>query len=210
MKALLLIDVQNDFFEGGALAVAGSNGIVPKVNALVGVFDRVFMTQDWHPANHMSFADMHRGRNVFELAELNGLQQVLWPRHCVQGSEGAAFRSDIVIEPDKTTVVQKGTRSELDSYSGFFDNARRHQTDLDELLRAEGIDTLYIAGLATDYCVKFTTLDALELGYNCTLVHDATAAVAMQPNDFDTAIAEMQNAGATIASTQEVLSALAG
>ncbi|MEN9445002.1 MAG: hypothetical protein RIS47_1893 [Bacteroidota bacterium] len=204
MKALLIIDPQYDFFEGGALAVPNSLAIIPAINQLIPAFTHIYLTQDWHPATHKSFATQHPGTQPFETIQLNGITQVLWPSHCVQGSHGATFHADIQL-PEQYTVVHKGNDPEVDSYSGFFDNQRLHQTQLHQQLQSAGITTLYICGLATDYCVKFTALDAQELGYHTTLISDATKAVNMQAHDYTEALATMQKAGIQIASTTQVL-----
>jgi nicotinamidase/pyrazinamidase len=154
-------------------------------------------TQDWHPPNHGSFAVNHPGRKPYEVIELGGLPQVLWPVHCVQGSHGAELHADL----DRsriTEVFRKGTDPEIDSYSGFFDNGHRKSTGLDDWLRRRGITELYVLGLATDYCVKFTTLDACALGYSVTLVVDGCRGIDLKPGDIDRAIDEMRAAGAKI------------
>ena len=204
MKALLIIDVQNDFFEGGALAVAGSNAIIPLVNDLAQKFEKIYMTQDWHPANHQSFVTAHAGKSIYELIDLEGITQVLWPEHCVQETFGAAVHSEIAL-PAHVEIVYKGTHVNLDSYSGFFDNGRRFETDLHARLQKEGIDTLYVIGLATDYCVKFSALDAAELGYNTFVIADATRAVNIRPTDFENSLEEMKQNGVKIIFSNEIL-----
>lgn len=201
-SAFLLIDIQNDFLPGGALAVPGGDEILPIVNALMLRFENIFKTQDWHPEGHKSFANSH-GKKVGDIIDMNGLSQFLWPVHCVQESKGAKF-SVSLIKGKNEIIVKKGTEMELDSYSGFFDNGHRASTDLDRLLKNRGIKTLFVAGLATDYCVKFTVLDALELGYQVFVVKDAIRGVGVQKNDIQNAIDAMQNAGATIITSNEV------
>jgi nicotinamidase/pyrazinamidase len=197
MKALLLIDIQNDFLPGGALAVGDGDAVIPVANALIGDYEVVVATQDWHPADHRSFASQHRGRNVGEVVDLDGLEQVLWPDHCVQGSDGAAFAAGL--DTDQVDhVVRKGTDRNVDSYSGFFDNARRKATGLDELLRDLGVDAVDIVGLATDYCVLFSALDAADLGYTTTVIADGCRGVELAAGDSDRAMARLRAAGVTV------------
>lgn len=194
MQALLLIDIQNDFLPGGALAVPAGDEVVPVANRLVKEYELVVATQDWHPAGHESFADQHPGKRVGEVIELDGLDQVLWPRHCVQNTWGAEFARTL----NKTGihhVIQKGTDCRIDSYSGFFDNARRHKTGLEDYLRARGVDTVHVMGLATDYCVKATALDAVELGFHVVLLTAGIRGVDLQPGDSQRAIEHMRAAG---------------
>lgn len=194
MKALILVDLQNDFCEGGALEVKEGSQVIPIANALMPQFDIVVATQDWHPANHGSFAANHLWRKVGQVIDLNGLQQILWPMHCVQNSFGAMFHKQLHTEGvDK--VIQKGTDPETDSYSGFFDNGRRHATELHGYLQSENINEVYIMGLATDYCVKFTALDALSLGYTTYLIEDGSRGVNLNEGDVPNAIEEMKKAG---------------
>jgi len=201
MKALLLVDIQNDFLPGGALAVPAGEQVIPVANRLIQQFrsagDLVVATQDWHPPGHSSFASQHEGHEPGEVIELDGLEQILWPDHCVQHTPGAAFPDDLAIDKaDK--IIPKGTDPAIDSYSGFFDNGHRKDTGLDDWLKQRGIHDLTIVGLATDYCVKFTVLDALELGYRVTVVTDGIRAVNLKPGDGKAAIEEMKNAGANI------------
>ncbi len=170
--ALILVDLQNDFMPGGALAVPGGDEVISVANGLIPKFDTVVLTQDWHPVNHGSFASQHEGAEPFQEVELEGLPQVAWPDHCVQGTEGAEFHVGLQYDDNRVHVFQKGTDPKADSYSGFFDNAKRGDTGLDAFLRERGIKSLHIMGLATDYCVKFTVLDALDLGYDVKLVVD--------------------------------------
>lgn len=203
MEALLLIDIQNDFLKDGALEVPQGNAVIPIANRLLSQFHHRFATQDWHPANHGSFATEHPEHQLFEVIEFNGLPQVLWPKHCVQGSFGAEFHPDLHHE-SIDYVVQKGLDCTVDSYSGFFDNGGRNPSQLHDLLQQEQITTLYICGLATDYCVKFTVLDALRLGYNVFLVVDGCRGVNQQLNDSADAIQEMENAGAELIASVDV------
>ena len=194
MNALIIVDMQNDFVAGGALAVTGGKELVPLINDVQGLFDLVIATQDWHPANHGSFAANHPGKNPGDLIEFNGLPQVLWPVHCVQNTHGADFVPGL----DRkrwAAVFQKGTDPEIDSYSGFFDNGKRRATGLGDFLKERGVDEVYVLGLATDYCVKFTALDALALGFKTNLILDACRGVDLKPGDVDRAVEEMRRAG---------------
>src|SRR5258706_8522984 len=160
--ALILIDLQNDFVPGGALAVHDGDHVVPIANELMKRFDLVVATQDWHPPDHGSFAANHPGKRVGEVIDLNGLPQVLWPVHCVQGTYGAEFVAGLTV--DKVTrVFRKGTDAAIDSYSGFFDNGHRRATGMGDWLKERGVRDIYVMGLATDYCVKFTALDGRGL-----------------------------------------------
>jgi nicotinamidase/pyrazinamidase len=197
MKALILIDIQNDFLPGGALAVADGDVVIPPANRLIPQFPLVVATQDWHPANHGSFAANHPGRKVYEQIELNGLTQTLWPVHCVQNTPGAALATTLDRE-HIARVFQKGTDPGIDSYSGFFDNARRRATGLHEYLASRGVNEVYLCGLTTDYCVKFSALDAVSLGYRTHLMAEACRAVNLRPGDAERALSEMKQAGVQI------------
>jgi nicotinamidase/pyrazinamidase len=202
MKALVLVDIQNDFCPGGALAVPFGDEVVPVANKVSPSFDLVIATQDWHPADHGSFAANHEGKQIYDLVQLGGLDQVLWPAHCVQETWGAKFRDDL--ELNGATIFQKGTDPEIDSYSGFFDNGQRNTTGLGEYLKACGVTELYVMGLATDYCVKFTALDARNLGFGVTLIIDGCRAVNVQPDDGQNAIEEMIKAGCKLVRSDEL------
>ena len=193
-EALILVDIQNDFLPGGSLAVPDGDQILPFVNSMIDQFDLVIATQDWHPQNHQSFASNHDGTKMGSLIELDGLEQILWPDHCVQNTVGAEFSSELnATKIDH--VVQKGTDPMVDSYSGFFDNARRRQTELDSLLRREHVDRLHLVGLATDYCVKFTALDSVDLGFDTIVYPAGIRAVDLSPGDGGRALSEMESAG---------------
>ncbi len=194
MKALLLIDIQNDFLPGGPLAVKDGAEVVPVANQLMRQFPFVVATQDWHPADHQSFASQHAGKQVGDVIMLNGLQQVLWPDHCIQESRGANFSADLN-RNGIDHVICKGTDRSIDSYSGFFDNDHRKSTGLEELLRQHDIDEVQLVGLATDYCVKFTALDASLLGFKTSVIIDGIRGVELNPGDCDRAIQEMHDAG---------------
>lgn len=204
MKALIIVDVQNDFIPGGALAVKEGDQVVPIINELQQKFDFIVATQDWHPAEHGSFAANHSNKNIGEFIELNGVQQILWPVHCVQETIGAEFHPDLKTEKWKA-VFKKGTNPKVDSYSGFFDNNRMGDTGLSSFLKENGIEEVFVCGLATDYCVKFTVLDAISEGFKTTLIADATRAVNIQENDDLKAIKEMSASGAKVVLADEIL-----
>lgn len=170
--ALLIIDVQNDFCSGGALAVPNAEEILPTVNSLASDFQRVFFTQDWHPRGHVSFASSHPGRRPFSHITLPYGEQMLWPDHCIENTSGAAFHPALEI-PFTATVVRKGIRRDIDSYSAFLENDRKTHVGLDALLRESDVGEIMLAGLATDFCVLHTALDARTLGYEVTVVESA-------------------------------------
>jgi nicotinamidase/pyrazinamidase len=197
MDALLVVDIQNDFLPGGALAVPDGDQVIPIANRLVGFFSLILATQDWHPANHGSFAANHLNRHPGEVINLNGIMQVLWPVHCVQGSSGAAFSAQLRTERF-SKVFRKGIDPGIDSYSGFFDNGKRRSTGLAEYLRDRRVNQLFICGLATDYCVKFSALDGVDSGLRTHVIEDACRGVELNPGDSAAAIAEMRKAGVSI------------
>lgn len=197
MNALILVDIQNDFLPGGALAVPDGDAVIPVCNAMRDRFDLVVATQDWHPRDHGSFAANHPGHSVGQTIDLNGLKQILWPVHCVQNTPGAKVAKSLRLLPIDR-VFQKGTDPGIDSYSGFFDNGHRKSTGLDAFLKCKSVTDVFVGGLATDYCVKFTALDARTLGYNVHLVVDACRGVNLHPGDVDAAIEEMRKAGVMI------------
>lgn len=177
MKALLLIDLQNDFLEGGSLAVPKGSEVIPIVNQIQSRFDLIVATQDWHPANHKSFASNHKGRKVFEKIDLNGLEQVLWPEHCIQGTVGAELSDQLDARPIEV-IFRKGVDPEIDSYSGFYDNGHRRSTAMSAYLKDKGVKQLYVAGLAADYCVYYSVLDAIAEGFDTYLIENATRAIS--------------------------------
>jgi nicotinamidase/pyrazinamidase len=197
VNALILVDIQNDFLPGGALAVAHGDEIVPVVNKLQRLFHIIVATQDWHPANHGSFAANHPGKEVYDQIDLNGLPQTLWPVHCVQNTPGADLAPNLD-HSRISKIFRKGTDPGIDSYSGFFDNGHRKSTGLGEWLREKSIDEVFVCGLATDYCVKFTALDALQFGFKTTLIEDASRAVNLHASDSAEAISEMKDAGVCV------------
>jgi len=171
MKALLIIDMQNDFMPGGSLAVMHADVIIPIINRLMDIFENIYATKDWHPKNHISFASVHN-KNINEEIVVNDIIQRLWPEHCIQNTEGAKIVSGININKiDK--IFYKGSDEGVDSYSAFFDNNHERSTELDSFLKEKGIKDVYLVGVATDYCVKFSALDALGLGFNVYIIKDA-------------------------------------
>ncbi|EDM78611.1 nicotinamidase/pyrazinamidase [Plesiocystis pacifica SIR-1] len=206
--ALIIVDLQPDFLPGGALAVPEGDAVLAPIRALLdaGDYATVVATQDWHPAEHRSFAANHDARQVGEVIDLDGLDQVLWPVHCVQDSPGAALHGALEARRGRLDAVfQKGTELGVDSYSGFFDNGRRKATGLGDWLRERGVESVHVCGLALDYCVKFTALDALELGFATTLIADATRAVNLQPGDGEAAVTALREAGAQVVDSAALL-----
>lgn len=199
-RALLLVDLQNDFCAGGALAVPEGDNTIDIANTLISFCkakgDAVVATQDWHPANHGSFARV-QGAEPFSQGKLDGLRQTWWPDHCVQNSEGAQLHP-LLNTHEIEAVFQKGENPQIDSYSAFFDNGHRQKTQLDDWLYRNEIKQLVVIGLATDYCVKFTVLDALSLGYEVTVITDGCRAVNLHPQDGLRAYQDMSAAGATL------------
>ena len=194
--ALIVIDVQNDFCPGGALAVPDGDGIVLGINALMSEAEAVILTQDWHPAGHASFASSHSGAAPYDMTEMPYGPQVLWPDHCVQGSPGAAFHPDL--DADRADmIVRKGFRPGIDSYSAFFENDRTTPTGLDGYLRTRGIDTLTLVGLATDFCVHFSAVDAAKLGFATTVETDLCRAIDLD-GSLAAATAAMEAAGVSL------------
>lgn len=204
MRALILVDIQNDFLPGGALEVPGGDKIIPLINHLQPFFQLVIATRDWHPLDHGSFAANHPGTTVGNLIDLNGLAQVLWPVHCVQDSEGAAFSDELDTTRIRKVFV-KGTDTGIDSYSGFFDNGHRKATGLENYLRDQQVDEVFIVGLAADYCVKFTALDSRASGFKTFVVTDATRGVNLSANDTREAFSQLEAAGINLISSGEVV-----
>ena len=195
MRALIIVDIQNDFVAGGSLEVPFGEQIVPLVNTLSEKFDLVVATQDWHPPDHKSFASNHPGKKPFEKVVLGGLQQVLWPDHCVQGSSGAAFHPDLSLNHVEA-IFRKGMDPDIDSYSGFYDNGHRKSTGLSGYLKERGATTVYVCGLAGDFCVYFTAKDALGAGFRTLLIDDATRAISI--DDFGKAKQDLLRAGGEV------------
>lgn len=176
MKALVITDVQNDFMPGGALAVNDANRIVPVINRLMSNFPLVVATQDWHPLTHKSFASNHPGKKPFDTIKLHGINQTLWPNHCVQGTQGAEFHPDLDTRPI-AAIFRKGMNEEKDSYSGFYDNDHKNSTGMSGYLREKGVNTLYFCGLCSDICVYYSIQDALTLGFKCYFIEKASCAL---------------------------------
>ncbi|RMC37843.1 bifunctional nicotinamidase/pyrazinamidase [Paracoccus alkanivorans] len=195
-KALIVIDMQNDFCPGGALAVAGGDMIVQLINAMMREFDTVVLTQDWHPADHASFADNHPEAEPFSLTEMPYGPQVLWPRHCVIGSEGAAFHPALDLDR-ADLVIRKGFRPEIDSYSAFFENDHKTSTGLAGYLRERDLADLSFVGLAHDFCVAWSAIDAAKLGFTVSVIEEATRAIDLD-GSLEKARADMRGAGVTL------------
>lgn len=201
-RALILVDIQNDFVPGGALPVPEGDQIIPVVNQLLPAFDLVVATQDWHPQNHGSFASNHPGKKIYDVIELNGLEQILWPDHCVQGTAGADFVPGLNMNPVEA-IFRKGTDPGIDSYSGFFDNGRKKSTGLADYLKGRGIEEVFVVGLAGEFCVNYTILDAAELGFKTYLIKDATRPLDWQ--NFEQAMGNMRKHGVQIVESKDLL-----
>ena len=198
MTALIIIDVQNDFLPGGPLAVPGGDAVIPVINGIVERFDLVVATQDWHPPGHGSFAANHPGKRPGDAVDLDGLSQVLWPTHCVRGTAGADLAA--ALNGDRIEAIfRKGIDPAVDSYSGLFDNGHRRSTGLADYLRGRGVAAVAVCGLATDYCVSFTALDAVAEGFDVTLVEDASRGVNLKPGDVAAAVEQLRQAGVRVA-----------
>jgi nicotinamidase-related amidase len=191
--ALIIVDVQNDFCSGGALAVPDADSVIPVINTLLSGFPHVFFTQDWHPRGHVSFASSHTGQHVFSRITLPYGEQILWPDHCVADSPGADFHPGLAV-PAEATVVRKGIHAGIDSYSAFFENDRKTPVGLDNLLREAGVREIILAGLATDFCVLNTALDASTLGYKVTVVEAGCRGINTK-GSLAAAWAQMEQAG---------------
>jgi nicotinamidase/pyrazinamidase len=202
-RLLLVIDVQHDFCPGGALAVERGDEVVPLINRLMPRFTRVAATQDWHPAGHVSFASSHTGRKALDTVDAGGILQVLWPDHCVQGTRGAELHDGLDTR-GVALVLRKGMRRELDSYSAFFENDRRTETGLCPYLKGLGVREVFVCGLATDYCVYYSAMDALRLGFGVTVIHDACRGVDFPAGRVAEVLREMEAAGARIADSAAV------
>jgi len=202
--ALLVIDVQRDFCPGGALEVKGGDRVVPVINRIMPLFSRVVATQDWHPVDHVSFAVNHEGKKVLDTLEINGITQMLWPEHCVQGSEGAGFHSELNTKLFHL-ILRKGIFHLLDSYSSFFENDRKTATGLHFYLKGLGVESVYLCGLATDYCVFYSAMDAVKLGFRTCLIEDACRGVGFPSGSVDRALREMKSAEVKILKSKDLL-----
>ncbi|WP_440999011.1 bifunctional nicotinamidase/pyrazinamidase [Fodinibius sp. SL11] len=203
MRALLIIDVQNDFCPGGALEVPKGDAIIPTINKLSEQFDVVIQTQDWHPDGHSSFASSHQGKEPFETINMPYGEQVLWPDHCVQRSQGSDFHPDLETSLSQM-IIRKGFRKDIDSYSAFFENDNSTSTGLSGYLKERGIDTLYAVGLATDFCVKWSVLDGIKEGFDLYVIEDAVKGIDIE-GSVDQAWDEMLDQGATKITSSELL-----
>lgn len=203
MKALILVDLQKDFLPGGGLGVPQGDEVIPVANAMQSKFELVVASRDWHPREHGCFAVNHQGRKPGEVTELYGLQQILWPLHCVQNTAGADFAPGLKTEKISREFL-KGSDPKVDSYSAFFDNARKHDTGLGDFLKEKGVTEVYLLGLATDYCVKFSALDAVSLGFKTSLIVDGCRGVNLQPGDSGRALEEMKEAGINLVWSREL------
>lgn len=202
-RALILVDLQNDFCAGGNLEVPQGDEVIAIANQLQPLFDCVIATKDFHPANHTSFASNHSAK-VGDVVQLGQINQVLWPDHCVQGTRGAEFHP--ALETHRIhKIIYKGTDKNIDSYSAFFDNAHLRQTELQDFLHKENIKEIYIMGLATDYCVKFSCFDATQLGFKTFVIQDGCRGVELKAGDIQNAFKEMQTKGAQLITSNELL-----
>lgn len=204
-SALILIDLQNDFCPGGNLAVTDGDKIVPIANDLQQHFDIVIATQDWHPEDHLSFAVNHPDRAVGDYITLNNMEQILWPAHCIQGSSGAKLFSQLHTEKIQH-IFHKGIDKQIDSYSAFFDNAHLRATGLGDCLKELHVEDVYLMGIATDYCVKYSSLDAIQLGFNVHVIIDGCKGIEKNEGDINNALAEMQAAGVKLILAKDVRS----
>jgi nicotinamidase/pyrazinamidase len=197
MRAIIIVDIQNDWCEGGAFSVPHASEIIPIVNQEIPKFDFVVVTQDWHPAIHGSFAINHPGSKVGDIVQLSGLPQILWPVHCVEDTKGAALHENLDISR-LDHIVHKGIDAEIDSYSAFFDNGKFHGTGLATILHNHHVNKVAVVGLALDYCVKYTALDAVALGFKTYVLTDCCRAADVKPGDGDRALVEMAGKGINI------------
>ncbi|MCD8552294.1 bifunctional nicotinamidase/pyrazinamidase [Seleniivibrio sp.] len=202
--ALIVVDVQNDFCPGGGLAVKGGDEVVSVINKMMDCFDTVVGTQDWHPANHRSFASNNEGTEVYQIKNLNGTDQVMWPDHCVQGTCGADFHPDLTTDLF-SVIIRKGSNPEIDSYSAFMENDRKTVTGLKGYLESKGIKKVFITGLATDYCVRYTAEDALSAGFEVYVAADACRGVDFPEGSAKAALDAMQAKGIRIISSEDIL-----
>ena len=189
MKALIIIDIQNDFLPGGSLEVKDGDKIITLINEMMDNYDHIIATKDWHPSNHVSFASNHPGKIIGDIIKINGLNQILWPDHCIQDSYGSEFPKELNHEKINK-IIYKGKNKNIDSYSGFYDNAKG-STQLSEYLKSKGIDKIDCVGLATEYCVKYTAIDASTEGFNTRVLSKCTA--GLNRNDIKSAIDEMRS-----------------
>lgn len=202
MKALLIVDVQNDFCPGGKLAVPDGDAVVPVINTLINRFDIIIQTQDWHPSNHSSFASNHEDMEPYSTIELDYGTQVLWPDHCIQGSKGAEFHPELNTKKTQV-IIRKGFRKNIDSYSTFFENDQTTVTGLSGYLRERDIKEVYTTGLASDFCVKWSVLDGIDEGFKMYLVEDAVRGIDLN-GSLQNALAEMREKGALLITSDQI------
>ena len=203
-EALLIIDVQNDFCPGGTLAVPGGDRIIPYIDTVMPVFETIIATQDWHPPNHGSFASTHPGKKPFETGIVSGIEQTLWPDHCIAGTEGAELHPALRTEP-VGLILRKGMNAHVDSYSAFTENDRSTRTGLHGYLSALGINNVCLCGLATDFCVFYSAMDSVRLGFHTVVIIDACAGIDFPAGNITRCIDEMKSHGIVISSTKEIL-----
>jgi nicotinamidase/pyrazinamidase len=203
MKALVIVDMQNDFMPGGALGVPSANEIVPIINALIVKFPLVIATMDWHPDDHVSFASNHPGKKVGDIVKLGEINQILWPVHCVRNTHGAELSSALE-HRSFASIFYKGTDKNIDSYSAFFDNARRKSTGLGDYLKSRGINEIYLAGLTTEYCILYSTMDAIDLGFRVYVIIDACRPINLTSGDEQRALEAMAAKGAKLIKSSDL------
>lgn len=201
MKALVIVDMENDFMSTGALGVKRADEVIPIINELMKQFSLVVATKDWHPPNHCSFAKTHPGKKVGDTIDIQGRKQILWPVHCVQNTPGAEFVKGLHTK-SIAQVFFKGTDPNIDSYSAFYDNARQKSTGLAEYLKSQGVTHIYLAGLTTEYCVLYSALDALEEGFQVTVVADACRGINLKPGDDERALVKIAAEGGIVLNLQ--------
>jgi nicotinamidase/pyrazinamidase len=203
IKALIIVDVQNDFCHGGALAVPEGDKIIPVINKLSGKFERVVATQDWHPTDHMSFAANHPGKKVYDIIEYKGTEQVLWPEHCVSGTTGAKFHPELnTVNVD--LILRKGINPEIDSYSAFRENDKSTLTGLEGYLKNLNVKKTYFCGLALDYCVFYSAMDSKELGFETYVIIDATKGIDSPEGNIDKVLREMKESDIKIIKSSDL------
>lgn len=199
---LIIVDVQNDFCPSGALPVPEGDKVVPVINKIIDKFDKVVATQDWHPQNHVSFASTHK-KNVGDIIEVDGIKQVLWPEHCVQGSYGAEFHKELDLRK-VNLIIRKGVNANIDSYSAFLENDKKTETGLHYWIKGLGIENVYICGLALDYCVYYTACDAIKFGFKTYVILDATRAVDIPEGNKKKVLSHMQSIGVKIINHEDI------
>ncbi len=203
MKALIIVDMQNDFMPGGALGVPAADELIPVINRLIPKFALVVATQDWHPPDHISFASNHPGKKVGDVVSAGDIEQILWPAHCVRNTHGAELAPSID-KDNFASFFYKGTDKNIDSYSAFFDNARRKSTGLGDFLKSRGVTDVYLAGVATDYCILYSAMDAVDLGFHVYVIADACRPINLDPHDEQRSFEGMAAKGAKIVMSKEI------